>query len=123
MLKVFHPVIPANNQNLTNAIIPINGTGESAICFLRVFTVVGDNGMGISDEYSLDSIIAAGLVNVEIQEFNNVYSAVRYAIGQYCARFIARNYHLNIAPSYPGSLNLNQVFIDPDFEKREGRGR
>lgn len=117
----------------TNSPTLANGSGIAAseqatgrgsnLSILRIFSIVGDNGMSpVDNEDLIKPVIAKGLLNVEIVEFNQVYPAIMYSIARYCARFMARNYHLQIFPSYPANLMINMVFIDPDFENRERRG-
>ena len=86
----------------------------------RYWSIVGDNGFGMACH---EAVLIEGIRkfrNVSIMEFPSEELARRYAYAAYFCRFVMRNAQSGISPKIPVNLPMNQLFIDPDFEAREG---
>lgn len=86
----------------------------------RWFAVCGDNGFAFTTQ---EFVIVSGirkLRNVSIMEFQNRELASYYARAAYVSRFMMRNYSLAIAPQIIINQPADYLWIDPDFEAREG---
>lgn len=86
----------------------------------RWFSIVGNNGMCITTyEYRMIEAIRK-LIMVTVMEFDNAESARGYAYSAYAGRFFMRNNHLGVVPQLPIHFPAECLWIDPDFEAREG---
>lgn len=86
----------------------------------RYYAVVGDNGYAFT---TMDGLIIEAvrvLRNVSIMEMPDELSAQRYAVAAYCNRYIMRNFSLGGYPMIPLNLPVDELYIDEDFDKREG---
>ena len=87
----------------------------------RWFAIVGDNGMGFT---SSEGVVLEGLKmlkNVTVMQMPNLDSARNYSFNAYASRFLMRNLHAGVYPVVPINLSPDYIFIDSDFEKREGQ--
>ena len=86
----------------------------------RYFAVVGDNGFGYitSDGVVLESM--RKLKNLTVMEMPSETIAYQYAVCAYVSRFVMRNYANGIGASVPMYLPPDELFIEADFEQREG---
>lgn len=86
----------------------------------RWFSIVGNNGMCITaQEFRLLEAIRK-LTLVTVMEFSDTESARGYAYAAYLGRFFMRNNHLGIVPQLPLNLPAECLWMDPDYEAREG---
>ena len=86
----------------------------------RWFAIVGNNGMCITEqEFRLIEAIRA-LKMVAVMEFGTEGAARTYVYAAYNGRFVMRNNHLGIAPQMPVHLPAECLWVDPDYEAREG---
>ena len=99
-----------NNDQMESASMPTQ----------RWWSVVGDNGFGIT---CLEFVVIEGLrmfKNVSIMEMPSEELARKYAFTAYVGRFYMRNAGRGVAVNFPTNLPANNLFCDPDFLKREG---
>ena len=86
----------------------------------RWFAVVGNNGVCITtQEFRLIEALRA-LKCVAIMEFIDEGRARQYVYAAYVSRFFMRNSHLGITPSMPIHLPAEVVWVEEDYETREG---
>lgn len=90
---------------------------------VRFWSLVGDNGFGITcfDGIVLDAI--QRFRNISIMEMPSEEAARRYAYAAYYCRFVMRNFMNGAQAKIPVNLPLDVLFFDPDFEAREGNRR
>lgn len=98
----------------------LNATITASFDRERYWSIVGDNGFGV---VSHEAVLIEGVRkfgNVSIMELPSEEMARRYAYAAYYSRFVMRNAQCGISAKMPVNLPINQLFIDPDFEEREG---
>lgn len=86
----------------------------------RYWSLVGDNGFGIT---CFDAIVLEAIQrfrNISIMEMPSEETARQYAYTAYYSRFVMRNFMSGAQPKIPVNLPLDVLFFDPDFEEREG---
>ncbi|MBR3723368.1 MAG: hypothetical protein IKN12_11520 [Selenomonadaceae bacterium] len=87
----------------------------------RWFGIVGDNGFCVT-RHEFRIIEAIRLIkNISIKEFFDENSAKQRVYYTYTSRFMSRNFNFGIQPQVPIGVPAELVWIDPDFEAREGK--
>ncbi len=89
-------------------------------CSAKWFAVVGDNGFGYtsSDAEIVESL--RKLHRVTVFELPNQDFARYYAYNAYAARWFMRNTCFGKSIELPVNLPPDYIFVDQDFEQREG---
>ena len=86
----------------------------------RYFAIVGDEGFTYTNSIGVVMEAFGKLNNVSIMELSNETLAYQYAMCSYCGRFMMRNFEQSVQPCVPLNLPLNALFIDENFQAREG---
>lgn len=86
----------------------------------RYFAVVGDNGFGYTTSDGVVLEAMGKLKNLTVTELSSEQIAYQYAVCAYASRFMMRNHVNGIGASVPMYLPPDELFIEADFEKREG---
>lgn len=86
----------------------------------RYFAIVGDDGFCYTNAIGVVMEAFNKMHNVSIMEFSNGTTAYQYAVCAYCSRFFMRNFKQSIPPCVPLNLPINALFIDENFQAREG---
>lgn len=99
----------------------VNVENVSTIENIRWFAIVGDNGLGFT---SSEGVVLEGLQllkNVTVMQMPSLDAARNYSFNAYASRFLMRNFHAGVYPIVPINLSADYIFVDPDFERREGQ--
>ncbi len=84
------------------------------------FAVVGDNGFGyVSSEVDIVEAVRK-LRQLVVVQLPNQESARNYAYSAYAGRWFMRNAWAAVSIKLPANLPPDYIFLDPEFEKREG---
>lgn len=86
----------------------------------RFYVIAGDNGFGVftTEAGILDAV--RKLHRITVTELTDEQFALQYGVAAYCNRFIMRNYTRGIAPMLPINMPVDVLYIDEDYEQREG---
>ena len=89
---------------------------QEVIKRVRYFAIIGDNGYAAVDSERNLIEVQRKLYRVSIWQLSSVESALAYGMYAYVSRYFMRTGCTGTFPKVPIHMQLNQLFIDPEFD-------